>query len=165
MTYADAGGALYIDFECLKGPHGGKPLPALLGMLAGSAGECLEQLIVDERLKPARVADRVRTRFVPLRDAVETVIRRAVEHDAKIVGWSFFDRDRLVDARPDLEKDINARYVNAISVARSWRQKIYPRFRIEREDEFASKHTLDKYARLAEYPAARMLDFVESRPE
>ena len=158
MTHRDAQQAIYIDFECLKGSKGQTPHPVLLGLLVGMTAESLEQLIVDERLTPARVAKRERTRFVPLRDAVETIVRMATSSRRRIVGWSFFDRDRLIDTRPDLQAEINAGYVNAIQLARPWRQKIYPAFKIEREDQFAPKHTLDRYARLAEYPAAQALD-------
>jgi hypothetical protein len=80
--------------------------------------------------------------------------RRQQAQERRIVGWSFFDRDRLIDACPDRKADINALYVNALHVARRWRQAIYPRFPIEREDPFAPKHTLDKYATLAGYQGA-----------
>ena len=158
MTHADAQRSIYIDFECLKGGKGQKPHPALLGVLIGQDEDRLEQLIVDERLQPAHVARRERTRFVPLSDAVETLVRTAISSGTRIVGWSFFDRDRMIDARPDLEADINACYVNAIQIARPWRQRLYPWFTIEREDQFAPRHTLDKYARLAEYRGAKALD-------
>ncbi|HEX6975596.1 MAG TPA: DUF3293 domain-containing protein, partial [Vicinamibacterales bacterium] len=49
------------------------------------------------------------------------------------------------------------RYRNAIQTARPWRHHIHPSVRIEREDEFAPKHTLDKYAALVGYPHARAL--------
>src|SRR5688572_8226663 len=139
MTHADAKQAIYIDFECLKGGKSQKPHPALLGVLIGEDEHRLEQLIVDGRLKPAHVARRDRTRFVPLADAVETVVRMAASTGTKIIGWSFFDRDRMIDARPGLEAEITACYVNAIQIARPWRQKIHPGFKIEREDHFAPK--------------------------
>jgi hypothetical protein len=158
MTHADAQRAIYIDFECRKGGKGQKPHPALLGVLIGEDEDRLEQLIVDERLKAASVARRERTAFVPLQDAVETLVGLAASGGTRIIGWSFFDRDRMIDARPDLEAEITARYINAIQIARPWRQRLYPWFTIEREDQFAPRHTLDKYARLAEYRAAKALD-------
>jgi len=74
-----------------------------------------------------------------------------------LVGWSLFDRDRLVQARPDLEGEIKARYLNALKSAKPWRQKLYPDFVIKRKGRFAATHTLDKYAVLAGYPDARHL--------
>jgi hypothetical protein len=144
---------IFIDFECLKGTRGEAPQPMLLGVLVGDDDEHLQQLIVDERLEPARVARRDRTIYVPIAEAVGTLVAMAVAEDTRIVGWSFFDRDRLVDARPDLASEITERYVNALLIAKPWRQKIYPAVKIEREDPYAPKHTLDKYAILAGYPA------------
>ena len=61
--------AIFIDFECLMGKP---PHPALLGVLIGSDGEDLEQLIIDPELTPARVANRGRTRAVEAADAVRS---------------------------------------------------------------------------------------------
>jgi hypothetical protein len=89
---------------------------------------------------------------------VEEIVTRAVSDDRRIVGWSNFDRDRMAEARPDLRDEIHARYVNALQIARPWRQKVHPGFEVERADPFAPKHTLDKYARLAEYKDAWALE-------
>ena len=143
--------AIYIDFECLatKPPHA-----ALLGIL-GPDDE-FEQLILDSRLAPGRVASR-HCRVVEAHTAIEQLVRRAEEEDHLLVGWSFFDRDVAVRIAPDLDSLIRARYRNAIQTARPWRQAIYPSVRITRDDDFAPKHTLDKYAALAGYPDARRL--------
>jgi hypothetical protein len=161
MTNIEAQHTIYVDFECLKGSRGQRPHPMLLGILIGVDGECLEQIILDERLHPLHAARRERTRFAQLTESIETLVRMATSGGLKLAGWSFFDRDRMIDARPDLEGDINACYVNAIQIARPWRQRIYPAFKIEREDQFAAKHTLDKYARLAGYPDAPALQGAE----
>ena len=150
MTFAEAQRAIYIDFECVK------EKPALLGVLVGSDGEQLGQIITDERLAPAKVANK-RCRVAPASAAAGTLVAEAKAGKRNIVGWSFFDRDRLIDACPDRKADINALYVNALQVARPWRQTIHPGFRIEKEDQFAAKHTLDKYAILARYPDAASL--------
>ena len=44
-----------------------------------------------------------------------------------------------------------------MQTARPWRQAIFPSVRITRDDDFAPKHTLDKYAALAGYPDASRL--------
>jgi hypothetical protein len=79
-------------------------------------------------------------------------LNRAAEDDRRIVGWSLFDCDRLIDALPERAAEVGARYVNALSIARPWRRTVYPSFPIERADPMAPKHTLDKYASLARYP-------------
>jgi hypothetical protein len=156
MTLAEAQRAIYLDFECLKARPPKPPHPALLGVLVGSEGEQFGQIITDERLAPAKVANK-RCRFVPAPDAAEALVAEAKAGKRTIVGWSFFDRDRLTDACPSRKADINALYVNALQVARSWRQTFHPGFPIEKDDSFAAKHTLDKYAVLAGYPDARAL--------
>lgn len=153
MTFAEAQRAIYIDFECLKGRPPKPPHPALLGVLVGSEGESFGQIITDERLAPAKVASK-RCRIATAPAAVDALVRQAKAGNRKLAGWSFFDRDRLIDACPDLEADIKALYVNALHVARPWRQTFHPGFPIEREDAFAPKHTLDKYATLAGYEGA-----------
>lgn len=144
----DINRAIYIDIESLRTVP---PQVALLGVLNGTDGEDLEQLIVDPRLAPARVARRARLRVANWADAVEEILTRAVSEERPIVGWSNFDRDRMAEARPDLRDEIHARYVNALEIARPWRQRVHPNFKIERADQFAPKHTLDQYARLAGY--------------
>ena len=147
-------GAIYIDFECLKGTP---PPPALLGILVGNDGEDLQQVITDEHLAPASVANRERLVVSSAHDAVAEVMGLAAAHDMMIVGWSYFDRERMREACPELEAEIMARYVNALPIARRWRQKLHPHAVIEREDTHAAKHTLDKYAALAEYSHVRKL--------
>jgi hypothetical protein len=147
-NHVDLHNAIYIDIESLRTDP---PHCALVGVLTGTDGEDLEQLIVDPRLAPARVAKRDRLRVANWPDAVKEIVTRAVSGDLRIVGWSNFDRDRMAETRPDLEDEIHARYVNALEIARPWRQKVHPGFKVERADRFAPKHTLDKYARLAGY--------------
>jgi hypothetical protein len=143
--------ALFVDFECLKGSRGQKPHPALLGVLVGADGESFAQIITDERLAPARVAQ-AQTRAMNAPDAVDALVARAVAEDRQIVAWSVFDRDRMIDACPNRAEEIEARYVNALQVARPWGRTIHPSVRIEREGPLAPKHTLEKYAHLARYP-------------
>lgn len=156
LTLEQAANAIYVDFECLKGRPPDRPQPKLLGVLLGADGEQIQQLVLDDRLAPVARVNR-RTEVIPVSDAVGAIVAAASVDDRPIIGWSFFDRERMIDARPDLASDIRARYVNAIQIARPWRQNIYPEFKIERDDDFAPKHTLDKYARLAGYPGAKAL--------
>ena len=156
-TFADVERAIFVDFECLLVGPERRPDPALLGVLFGSDDEQLEQVITDERLAPARVARRERTPVASASDAVGEIVAMAQVDGLRIAGWSFFDRERMIEARPDLAEAITARYVNALQVARPWRMKLHPDVRIEREDAYAARHTLDKYASLAGYPRARAL--------
>jgi hypothetical protein len=147
MTFAEAQRAIYIGFECVK------RAPALLGVLRGADGEDPAQIITDDRLAPASVANR-RCKVAAAPVAAGALIAQTKAEARAIVGWSFFDRDRLIEARPDREVDINTHYVNALQIARPWRKTIYPAFTVEREDEHAPRHTLDKYAALAGYADA-----------
>lgn len=153
LSPAQAARALYVDFECLatRPPH-----PALLGILTAGDVPHFEQIITDERLAPANLASRS-SRVTATPAAVGELLDRAITESRLIVGWSYFDRDRLREARPDLANSIAERYVNALGLARPWRRAIYPDYPIEREDLFAASHTLNKYARLAGYPDAHRL--------
>ena len=155
LTTAAASRAIYIDFESLKTDP---PQPALLGVLIGSEGEALEQLILDPKLAPAQRARPGRTRVTTSGDAVDTILNVARIDDTPILSWSTFDRDRLIDARPDLATEVHDRYVNALAFARRRRQKMHPQHVVERADAFAARHTLDKYARLAGYTRVQPLE-------
>jgi hypothetical protein len=159
LTHAQAKRAIYVDFECLKTAP---PHPALLGVLVDGSSDDVDQLIVDGRLAPARVAKRERTAVVDATAAVDAIVSLARSDDRRIVGWSFFDRDRMIEIRPDLKRDIAALYANALQIARPWRNAVHPSFTIERADQHSAKHTLDKYARLAGYPRAH--DLVNATP-
>jgi hypothetical protein len=155
MTPQEAERAIYIDFECLAAEP---PHPALLGIL--DPGDVFEQLIVDPRLAPARVASR-NVRVLDACKAIEQLVRRPEDQDRLLVGWSFFDRNVAIRIAPHLETVLRARYQNAIQTARPWRQAIHPSFKITRDDDFAPKHTLYKYALLTGYPGARHLSEAE----
>ena len=143
--------AAYIDFEALKNPlH-----PALIGILIDRGNsESFEQVVLDERLRPAIVA-RKHVRCEKLDHAVA----RIVDLDLPIVGWSLFDRDLVVRSTvdPALTALWVARYFNARQEAHRWRTKVHPTYRILREDRFDPKHTLDRYARLSGYADAAKL--------
>ena len=127
--------AIYVDFECLQTKP---PRPALLGVLTDT--EPFEQIIVDERLAPGKVAN-TRLRVLRPEVAASELVSRAIAENRLIVGWSYFDRDRLTDAAPALAPQIDARYVNALHVARPWRRALHPRFAIKPEDPFAPKYS------------------------
>jgi hypothetical protein len=147
--------AIYVDIESLRTDP---PHVAILGVLTGDAGEDIEQLIVDPRLAPARVAKRDRLRAVEFTTAVRELVRRATDDVVPIIGWSEFDRDRLIEACPDLARAITGRYVNALKIGRRWRATVHPGFKVDRADPFSPKHTLDQYARLAGYARVDALE-------
>ena len=171
LTSTDARRAIYVDFECLTGKP---PHPALLGVLIGADGpdgpdgKDLEQIIItDPRLAPARVAKKERLRVVAAADAGAELVAMALADGRKIVGWSYFDRDRLIEACPGLEGEIRTTYVNALELARPWRSTIHPEVRIERADPHSPKHTLDKYrpaGRLPRRPPSARRDTGEMDP-
>jgi hypothetical protein len=45
---------------------------------------------------------------------VDAIVSRAVADDRRIVGWSNFDRDRLIQARPDLTRELVIAFAIAV---------------------------------------------------
>lgn len=86
ITLAEAQTAIYVDFECLatKRPH-----PAFLGVVTGGEDHQFEQIIIDERLAPAKVANK-RYRFAPAAAAVGELVARADAENRKLVGIAPF---------------------------------------------------------------------------
>ena len=76
MTLAEARRAIYIDFEQPEGSRSRPARSALLGILVGADGEDFEQLVTDERLASACVANR-RCRVTSLQAAASEVLARA----------------------------------------------------------------------------------------
>jgi hypothetical protein len=67
-------------------------------------------------------------RYLPLHDAVENVVRRAEHGDRRIVSWSEHDLRvvrTLQDEDPELVARFEARYVNALAVAKRWRNRVH----------------------------------------
>ena len=115
--------ALYIDFE------GGKDQPpVLLGVHRRGRGTrpYVQQDVVDE------VFEGLVPRYLPLRDAIANVVRRAEHGDRRIVAWSEHELDvvrTLLDGDPDLVARLEARYANARAFAEYWRNKLHDRDR------------------------------------
>ena len=111
--------ALYVDFE------GGKDQPpVLLGVHRRGRGArpYVQQDVVD-----AVFAGLV-PRYLPLHDCVENVVRRAEHGDRRIVSWSEHDLKvvrTLRDEDPELVARFEARYANALEVAKRWRNKCH----------------------------------------
>jgi hypothetical protein len=141
--------AIYIDFECLKT----KPsTPVLLGVLKDMGGEqWFEQVVLDHALASAAHASHLRVST--FQGAIETLAADAEVLDCGIVGWSYFDRDVILDSDvPAAAKEIvGRRYKNALETAKPWKAKLYPEVKIVKVDRFAAKNTLDKFAKLAGY--------------
>lgn len=138
--------ATYIDFEALKTEPG---RPAFLGILVVEDGkEHFEQIILDARLAPGRVASK-RVRTATLVDVVAELLAAG----RPLVSWSIFDSNVVEQSDLDgaLKTEWRARHVNALTIARTWRTKVHPDFKITRADQHAGKHTLDQYADLAGY--------------
>ncbi len=121
LSAAEALRALYIDFE------GGKDRPpVLLGVHRRGRGSrpYVQQDVVDEAFAG------LVPRYLPLRDCVENLVRRAEHGDRRIVSWSEHDLNvvrTLADEDPGLVARFEARYVNALAVAKRWRNKLHDR--------------------------------------
>jgi hypothetical protein len=119
LSAADALRALYIDFEGNKD----RP-PVLLGVHRRGRGSSpyVQQDVVDP------VFDGLVPRYFPLREAVHNVVLRAERGNRRIVAWTEHElkvvrRDCADD--PDLVARFEARYANAYSVAKYWRNKLH----------------------------------------
>ena len=139
LSATEALRALYIDFEGRK-----DEAPVLLGVHRRGRGSrpYVQQDVVDE------VFEGLVPRYLPLRDCVENVVRRAEHGDRRIVSWSQHDLRvvrTLRDEDPELVDRFEARYVNALAVARRWRNKIHG-------GDKPAEGTLANYLELIEYP-------------
>jgi hypothetical protein len=111
--------ALYIDFEGEKDRS-----PVLLGVHRRGRGSrpYVHAYVVDEAF--AAFGDTA----LSLHDAIERVVRRAEARDRKIVAWSTHELDivrGLRDVDPELVARFESRFVNALALARFWRNKLH----------------------------------------
>jgi hypothetical protein len=111
--------ALYIDFEGNRDQP-----PVLLGVHRRGRGSrpYVQQDVVDEAFAG------LVPRYLPLRDAVENVVRRAEHGERRIVSWSEHDLNvarTLRDDDPELVARFEARYANARAFAEYWRNKLH----------------------------------------
>lgn len=133
------------------------PRPQFLGVLVDDE---MEQLIVEPRLAPARVASK-RCRVIALDVAVRQIVERAEAEGRVIAGWSFFDRDVAMRGNAEVASRVEHLYRNVIQTARPWRVWVHPAVKIAGDGPFAPKHTLDKYAALSGYRHASALSGAE----
>jgi hypothetical protein len=110
--------ALYIDFEGEKDRS-----PVLLGVHRRGRGPrpYVHAYFVDEAF--AVFGD---TALSP-HDAIARVVRRAEARDRKIVAWSTHELDIVRgfrDVDPELVTRFEARFVNALALAKYWRNKL-----------------------------------------
>ena len=119
LSAAEALRALYIDFEGEKD----RP-PVLLGAHRRGRGPrpYVHAYLVDEAF--AVFGDTALT----LHGAIQRIVGRAEARDRTIVAWSTHElaivRELLADD-PDLVARFEARFVNALALARYWRNKLH----------------------------------------
>lgn len=120
LSAVEASRALYIDFEGEK-DH----LPVLLGILhrrGKGARPFVHQVVVDAAF------DNLGCPVTTLRAVIENVAERADCRDRRIVSWSQHDLDvvrTLSQEDPELVARFEARYANALGVAKRWRNKLH----------------------------------------
>jgi hypothetical protein len=111
--------ALYIDFEGEKDHP-----PVLLGAHRRGRGPrpYVHAYVIDEAF--AVFGDTA----LKLQDAIERIVGRAEARDRQIVAWSTHEltivRELLADD-PNLVARFEARFVNALALARFWRNKLH----------------------------------------
>jgi hypothetical protein len=87
-------------------------------------------------------------RYLPLDDAVENVVRRAEHGDRRIVSWSEHDLRVVRNLReedPELVARFEARYANALSISKRWRNRVHDGIKPESGE-------LGGYLSLIKYP-------------
>jgi hypothetical protein len=119
LSAAEALRALYIDFEGEK-----DEAPVLLGVHRRGRGArpFVHQDVLDEAFANLGAP------AISLHQAVEKVVRRAERRDRRIVSWSEHDLEvvrTLRDQDPALVARFEARYANALDVARRWRNRCH----------------------------------------
>ena len=120
LSADEASRALYIDFEGRK-----DEAPVLLGVLR-RRGRGEEPWVQQDIVDPAFAG--LGGRALSLHEAVSAVVVRAESRDRRIVSWSEHDLEvvrSLADRDPDLVQRFEARYANALRVARRWRWWLY----------------------------------------
>ncbi len=120
LSANEAANALYIDFEGEK-----DKAPVLLGTLR-RPGRGSRPFVHQEVLDP--MFDGLGLAVLSLRAAVEKVVVRAEARDRRIVSWSEHDLEVVRTLRPDhpeLVARFEARYANALGVARRWRNGVH----------------------------------------
>jgi hypothetical protein len=126
LSLDEARHALYIDFEGRK-----DQAPVVLGVLrrrGRGQRPWVQQVIVDETFASLGLST------LSLGAAVEAVVMRAERRDRRIVSWSEHDLEvvrTLREEAPELVERFEARYANALAVAKRWRTLAYDRKRPE----------------------------------
>lgn len=111
--------ALYIDFE---GPKDEPPVLLGVHRRGRRARPFVQQDILDGSFAPMGDRD------LGLREAVETVVRRAERRDRRIVAWSEYELRvvrTLRDEDPELVERFEARFGNGRSIAERWRNRCH----------------------------------------
>jgi len=120
LSADEASKALYIDFEGEK-----DKAPVLLGTLrrpGGGPTPFVYQEVLDPTFEGFGLA------VLSLRAAVGKVVVRAEARDCRIVSWSEHDLEVVRTLRPDdpdLVARFEARYANALAVAKRWRNSVH----------------------------------------
>ena len=119
LTPEEARRALYIDVEGTA-----NAMPSLLGTLRRGRGErpFVHWVALDPVLAGAHL------RVLTFHDAITNLVLRAERNDRRIVAWSTHELDlvrTLRDEDPELVTAFEARFVNALSLAKRWRSRCH----------------------------------------
>jgi hypothetical protein len=114
LTPDEAGQALYIDFEGRKDQP-----PVLLGATRYASARRVHQYVTDPHF--ASIADDEELEVMTLAAAVERIVQRAEKRDRLIVAWTEHELDVVRRYVPEMLDRFEARYRNALGVAKYWR--------------------------------------------
>lgn len=136
MTPDEAQRALYIDFEGRKD----RP-PVLLGTTHKASAHRVHAYLTDRRYDAFAVEGWDVMSFA---DAVDHILQRAKAKDRLIVAWTTHERDVVERWAPEHLERFDARFRNALAIAKYWRTTCH-------DGDKPEKGNLVNYLDLIEY--------------
>jgi len=147
ITKSQAERAVYVDFES----NSNKP-PSLMGILYkdNDGHDVFTQYIVEPGLQGASNLGKY-CKVSSLYSALEEVRRIVLDERRFLIAWSNNEIKVIRDYCPEiLEGRFEARYLNAIPVAKSWHKEKYPGEKVPRTPG-RGRHTLEYYLKKIGY--------------
>ena len=146
LTAEEAKRAIYLDLEGRAGQS-----PVLLGALwVSRQGQepMFRQYVLDGAFASAALATgRSATSFA---GELKSLMTRAQSQDRVMVGWSEYEVRMVAEFAPEFSGEFDLRYRDARALARHWRKKIHPGYKVS-SNNGAKKHSLGYYMALADH--------------
>jgi hypothetical protein len=155
ITKGQAAVAIYIDFEgTMNDP------PSLLGILIrGSRGDSFRQVALDysfQGLPALPEANDGALAHSTVEETIEALLGLAEESNLMFVAWSTRELQvvKESDLSADLKRRFENRHINAITIAKRWRSRFYPKVTFESSGRIR-RNALHNYMQLIDYDIPR----------